>query len=89
MKGKKKSLEHCIAMSKAKKGINSKANKPIYLTNIKTGRVVYFFSQREAARQLDCCEVQIWCLQTGRSKVLQYTYKKATPEEINRSGVAG
>jgi group I intron endonuclease len=88
MKGRKKSLKHCIAMSKAKSGINSKANKPVFLTDIKTDEVIYFYSQVEAAKQLACCVAQIWCLQTGRSKLLQYTYKKATLEEITRSGVA-
>lgn len=87
MKGKKKSLEHCIALSKAKSGINSKMNKPVYLTNIKTGEVIYFYSQIEAAKQLNCCIAQIWCLQTGRSKILQKIYKKTTPEEVNHSGV--
>lgn len=88
MKGKKKSLEHCVAMSKAKSGINSKANKPVYLTNIITNEIIYFYSQIEAAKQLNCSTAQIWSLQTGRSKLLRYIYKKATSEDINHSGVA-
>jgi group I intron endonuclease len=86
MRGKRKSIEHCLAMSKAKSGINSKANKPVYLTNLNTGEIIYFYSQIEAARQLNCCLAQIWCLQTGRSKILQKKYKKTPPEEVNRSG---
>jgi group I intron endonuclease len=82
MKGKKKSIMHCKAMSIAKSGIRSKANRPVYLTNINTGEILYFYSRVAAANTLNCSSGAISDAMHKDMRILQLKYKKSTPEEI-------
>ena len=82
MRGKKKSPEHCLAISLARIQPDYWGKKYSFFKNILTNKILMFRSRTDAANAFGCCVAQIWSLLTGKSKILGNTFVKCTDEEI-------
>lgn len=74
MKGVKKSPEHCLAISKAKKGCKPSHSLKIELLDTLTGNILQFNSATEASEALGCTIQPICCLVNKQSKILLKRY---------------
>lgn len=75
MKGVKKSFEHCLAMSKAKKGHKPTHSLKVELFDTLSNRLICFSSATEASSVLNCSIQQVCSLVKGQSKLLLKRYK--------------
>ena len=82
MKGKKKSPEHCLAISQARNGPDYWGNRQVFLKNKHTQKIISFNSRINASKYVKCSIDSLWRLLTGKTPVLLKTYVKCTDEEI-------
>lgn len=75
MKGVKKSPEHCLAISKAKKGCKPSHRLKVELFDTQNNKFIYFNSATEASNTLKCSLQQVCSLVKGQSKMLLKRYK--------------
>lgn len=75
MKGVKKSPEHCLAISKAKKGCKPSHSLKVELFDTLSKKLISFKSATEASNNLNCSVQQVCSLVKGQSKMLLKRYK--------------
>ena len=86
MKGVKKSPEHCLAISKAKKGCKPSHSLKIKLLDTVTGNILYYNSATEASKALGCTIDPICSLVKNKSKILLKRYTNYSSNKRITSG---
>jgi group I intron endonuclease len=86
MKGIKKSLEHCLAISKAKKGCKPSHSLKVKLFDTQTGNILQFNSATEASRALGCTIDPVCSLMNNKSKILLKRYVNYSSNKRMTSG---
>jgi hypothetical protein len=86
MKGIKKSPEHCLAMSKAKKGHKPTHSLKVELLDTITGNILYYNSATEASKALGCTIDPVCSLVKNKSKILLKRYTNYSSNKRMTSG---